>query len=537
MTPQPPHPTTEAGRTSGAPRPPRASYRDGSVGRSRIKRIVGVLGVAFALVAAACTPPTGGGDPRPPIADADTTGSFGPAPFEVSFLSGGSTDPDGSIASYLWDFGDGTTSGVADPTKTYSAEGTYAVTLTVTDDQGLSDTTDPFTVTAHTPGDPAALVVFPELSRSVGLGEDRIAVWTCEVEGAGGVVHDPVDVAAWAQSEADSYYSAVSGGRYQPVFTPVGTFTVASNSDCLDEARSRTGTPYTNVLTVDTTTDWGSEPGAAGRGGPGSVYPNGTGLAPDLPPSESGRGFWINGRAYSVMPDQRTLVHEIGHTLHWPHSFLDPSYEYDNPMDLMSARVGPYSCPGPGWFYQCRPQNTLGFNRWATGWVDPDQVVVHGAGSQQLDLVRPGVDGTQLLVAPATNSSQAVLTVEARPKTGFDDIVDTGGVAVHVFDQRNEVCDLPGSFAGCPSLWRRQGQAWGAPRSYDHVLQPGESHTVHGLTITVDAAITDGYRVTVAGSAKVPVGALEIADAAARFSGVTQRRGGGFRLDLPSGAG
>jgi PKD repeat protein len=42
--------------------------------------------------------------------------------------------------SYQWDFGDGNTSTEERPIHTYSSEGTYTVTLTVTDDRGNSDT-------------------------------------------------------------------------------------------------------------------------------------------------------------------------------------------------------------------------------------------------------------------------------------------------------------------------------------------------------------------------------------------------------------
>jgi PKD repeat protein len=53
----------------------------------------------------------------------------------------GSTDPGGSIASRSWNFGDGTTSTATNPSKTYAAAGTYTVTLTVTDNGGLTNTT------------------------------------------------------------------------------------------------------------------------------------------------------------------------------------------------------------------------------------------------------------------------------------------------------------------------------------------------------------------------------------------------------------
>ncbi|MEU0933794.1 collagenase [Embleya sp. NPDC005971] len=48
-----------------------------------------------------------------------------------------STDPDGTIASRAWDFGDGTTSTEANPTKTFAA-GSHTVRLTVTDNAGAT---------------------------------------------------------------------------------------------------------------------------------------------------------------------------------------------------------------------------------------------------------------------------------------------------------------------------------------------------------------------------------------------------------------
>ncbi len=62
----------------------------------------------------------------------------GEPPLTVQFSSGASKDPDGSIASVAWDFGDGTTSSDPNPTHTYTEPGVYEVTLTVTDDHGLT---------------------------------------------------------------------------------------------------------------------------------------------------------------------------------------------------------------------------------------------------------------------------------------------------------------------------------------------------------------------------------------------------------------
>ncbi|TDE01023.1 beta-propeller fold lactonase family protein [Jiangella asiatica] len=78
-------------------------------------------------------------------AAAFTTVSGG-AGHTTRFDATNSADPDGSVARYDWDFGDGTTltDGGPTPTHVYRAPGVHRVTLTVTDDEGCS-TTDVFT--------------------------------------------------------------------------------------------------------------------------------------------------------------------------------------------------------------------------------------------------------------------------------------------------------------------------------------------------------------------------------------------------------
>jgi len=75
----------------------------------------------------------------PPTAEAN-----GPYPGNVgatiSFSSAGSNDPDGTISSYLWTFGDGTQSTNPNPTHVYTVQGIYQATLTVTDNGGKTDT-------------------------------------------------------------------------------------------------------------------------------------------------------------------------------------------------------------------------------------------------------------------------------------------------------------------------------------------------------------------------------------------------------------
>ncbi|MGM1064920.1 PQQ-dependent sugar dehydrogenase [Saccharothrix sp. Mg75] len=75
---------------------------------------------------------------RAPTARAAADRTSGGAPLTVNFSSAGSSDPEGGALSYSWDFGDGTRSTAANPAHTYTANGQYAVTLTVTDPGGRS---------------------------------------------------------------------------------------------------------------------------------------------------------------------------------------------------------------------------------------------------------------------------------------------------------------------------------------------------------------------------------------------------------------
>jgi len=75
---------------------------------------------------------------QPPVADAEPAVRAGRAPLEVRFDSAFSRDPDGSIATWEWDFGDGATATGPSPTHTYASGGRYVPTLTVTDDGGAT---------------------------------------------------------------------------------------------------------------------------------------------------------------------------------------------------------------------------------------------------------------------------------------------------------------------------------------------------------------------------------------------------------------
>ena len=92
----------------------------------------------------ALNPGSGGSTNQPPTAGFTSSCSARTCAFTSS-----SSDPDGTISAYSWTFGDGATAAVQNPSHTYAADGTYTVTLTVTDNQGAtSSVSHAVTVTA-----------------------------------------------------------------------------------------------------------------------------------------------------------------------------------------------------------------------------------------------------------------------------------------------------------------------------------------------------------------------------------------------------
>ena len=94
----------------------------------------------------------------PPVASFTVSPLYPEINDVITFDASECIDHDGTIVDYSWDFGDGITGAGMTPTHTYTTVGTYTVTLTVTDDQGLTD------LCTYTFTD-----VIPELSTSIML--------------------------------------------------------------------------------------------------------------------------------------------------------------------------------------------------------------------------------------------------------------------------------------------------------------------------------------------------------------------------------
>ncbi len=94
-----------------------------------------------------------------PTASFTTTPATGSAPLTVQFNAAASSDPDGTIASYTWSFGDGNNGSGVTTLHTYNSAGTYVAILTVADDDGATaSTTHSIEVTA--PGNAVPMASF-----------------------------------------------------------------------------------------------------------------------------------------------------------------------------------------------------------------------------------------------------------------------------------------------------------------------------------------------------------------------------------------
>jgi PKD repeat protein len=117
-------------------------YNEFYIGRADIKAVMGRLAAqARAKPFRSCRGGAQASPPPPPPTNQPPTAAF-TAPSCTAGVpcqfNDASTDPDGSIASRTWTFGDGKSSTLKDPTNTYAAANTYTVTLTVKDDKGAS---------------------------------------------------------------------------------------------------------------------------------------------------------------------------------------------------------------------------------------------------------------------------------------------------------------------------------------------------------------------------------------------------------------
>jgi gliding motility-associated-like protein len=166
----------------------------------------------------------------------------------VSFSSSVTWNSTGGTNIYNWDFGDGGTSALANPTHAYTASGLYTVKLTAINGVGCP-TTDTISnmITVH----PGPIVNFSAASTSVcALG--GTATFTSTSSGAGPLLY------SWSFGDGGT---SSSGGPVTHAYNSVGAYTVRLSvtdaNGCTDSLKK------TNYITVNSVTAAATVPASA----------------------------------------------------------------------------------------------------------------------------------------------------------------------------------------------------------------------------------------------------------------------------------
>jgi len=187
---------------------------------------------------------------KPPVADFSYSPAQPSVGETVKFDGSSSHDPDGTIASYSWDFGDGTTGSGVTAEHAYSKEGSYKACLTVKDDKGADDQAcqSLTVVSAPTAGAPAAATKAPT------VGKEPSAVASGDFDG------DGKEDLAVANQGADnvSILLGAGEGKFRPKETvdvgksPSAIVAADFNKDSKpDLAVTNAGTNNVSILTSD----------------------------------------------------------------------------------------------------------------------------------------------------------------------------------------------------------------------------------------------------------------------------------------------
>ncbi len=152
----------------------------------------------------------------------------------ISFSGAGSSDPDGTIVGYAWNFGDGATATGATASHGYAAAGTYTVTLTVTDNKGATD------------GD-TAIMTIADRAPLANAGGNVAGTAGVAVGFDGSASSDPDgSITSWAWTFGDG--ASGTGATPSHVYTAAGTYTATLTVTDNNGARSSD----TTVATIAT---------------------------------------------------------------------------------------------------------------------------------------------------------------------------------------------------------------------------------------------------------------------------------------------
>jgi PKD repeat protein/serine/threonine protein phosphatase PrpC len=210
--------------------------------------------------------------PQAPVAAFTLNPASGPAPLDVTFTDT-STGP---INLYSWDFGDGNTSTLTNPTHQYESPGTYTVTLVVTGPGGSSSASHSVTASYAAPtacftANPTTIVVNGTVIFSAGCSSGTITGynWTF---GDGGTASGNLPAPSHTYTTVNNFTVSLTvsgpGGTSAPM-TAVITVTAAAPTACF----SPTNTTITSGGTVNFSSNCssGSITGYAWNFGDGNI--------------------------------------------------------------------------------------------------------------------------------------------------------------------------------------------------------------------------------------------------------------------------
>ncbi|HEX2153921.1 MAG TPA: S-layer homology domain-containing protein [Acidimicrobiia bacterium] len=335
--------------------------------------------------------------------------------------------------------------------------------------------------------DPLGLLVGVDTIRQHTLGEDIFDVWSC------GVADSAASLAAGLQQNVGTYFEFHSRGRYQPKFVARGN---AGDSDVQCELHSQANASSNANAALHIT------PVPGGYASPGVTC----GFTPCASPlyrdGNSRAGFIGNSIAF-----YSTAAHEIGHMLHWPHSYTglrtDFFGEYDNALDVMSGNYGLMDGGGYGTYPD--PYATASINLYAAGWIDPDEVRVVSGSESTFDLVTGDGDGVRMA---ALRAGSRIYVFGARVPSTYDPIPDQwAGIEVYEveicttseFDCLFDDSKLPGFRRVKPypveSFDDFDLDSYTSPLA--HVIQPGTSRSIAGAQVNVGEISGNAIRMTI----------------------------------------
>jgi PKD repeat protein len=207
----------------------------------------------------------------------------------------GSSDADGAVTARSWDFGDGQTSSATNPSHTYASAGTYAVTLTVTDNGSATGSTSHSVSVTSSGGGPARVIINEVLANEPGSSTTGEAV---EIVNVGGTA---INIGGWTLSDGSAVrHTFASGTTLQPgkaisVFggasaIPPGIVAVAASTGGLNLANAGDAVILKNGSTIVDQMTYTSSLASS------------DGVSINRSPDGSATGAWVKHSTISSLP-------------------------------------------------------------------------------------------------------------------------------------------------------------------------------------------------------------------------------------------